>query len=79
MQPIVDELDSEFGADIYFYQLDANDAENEALQQAYGLRGHPTLVVLDQNKAVVQTFVGPQSEEILRAAITAVLPCKSDC
>jgi protein-disulfide isomerase len=54
--------------------LDANIQENEILQQSYGLRGHPTLVVLDKNGEISEKFVGEQSKEILQAAITAVLP-----
>jgi protein-disulfide isomerase len=54
--------------------LDANIQENERLQQSYGLRGHPTLAILDENNAISVTFVGEQSEETLRAALTAVLP-----
>ena len=74
LQPIVDELDAEFGNDIQFYRLDANIQENETLQQSYGLRGHPTLVVLDKHGDISEKFVGEQSEETLRAALTAVLP-----
>jgi hypothetical protein len=74
LQPIVDELEAEFGTELNFYRLDANIRENEILQQSYGLRGHPTLVILDQNDTISQKFIGEQPKETLHTAITAVLP-----
>jgi putative thioredoxin len=73
MTPIVDGLENDFAGLITVLQLDANQPENAQLQQQYGLRGHPTFVVLDMNGRPVQTFIGPQPEEILREAITAVI------
>ena len=72
MSPIVDGLESDFAGRARVVQLDANEAENAKLQEQYGLRGHPTFAVLDRNGRVVQTFIGPQTEEVLRAALTAV-------
>ena len=73
MSPIVDGLESDFAGQVRVLQLDANETENAQLQQQYGLRGHPTFALLDRNGRPVQTFVGPQTEEILREAITAVI------
>ena len=73
MTPIVDGLESEFAGQVKVQQLDANETENAQLQQQYGLRGHPTFAVLDRNGRVVQTFIGPQAEEVLREAITSVI------
>ena len=73
MTPIVDGLESDFAGQVKVQQLDANETENAQLQQQYGLRGHPTFAVLDRNSRVVQTFIGPQAEEVLREAITAVI------
>ncbi len=72
MSPIVDGLESDFAGQARVVQLDANEAENAKLQQQYGLRGHPTFAVLDRNGRVVQTFIGPQAEEVLHEALTAV-------
>lgn len=73
MTPIVDGLESEFAGQARVLQLNADEAENVQLQQQYGLRGHPTFALLDRNGRVVQTFIGPQAEEVLHEALTAVI------
>jgi len=77
MSPIVDGLESDFVGQAKVLQMDANETENAQLQQQYGLRGHPTFAVLDQNGRVVQTFIGPQTEEVLHEALTAVIAATS--
>lgn len=72
MTPIVDGLESDFAGRAAVLQLDANEAANAQLQQQYGMRGHPTFVVLDSNGRAVQTLIGLQTREILREALTAV-------
>ncbi|MDX1413753.1 MAG: hypothetical protein R3293_06150 [Candidatus Promineifilaceae bacterium] len=72
MTPIVDGLEREFAGRANVVQLDAAEAGNEHLQQAFGLRGHPSFVILDADGRVQQTFIGPQTAEILRAALRAV-------
>ena len=69
MTPIVDGLESEFAGRAIVLQLDANEGENERLQQQFGMRGHPTFVVLDENGRALQTFIGPQTETILHEAL----------
>jgi thioredoxin-like negative regulator of GroEL len=71
MTPIVNGLESDFKGQAIVLQLDANENENAQLQQQYGLRGHPTFVVLDANGQSVQTFIGPQKKEVLHEALTA--------
>jgi len=73
MLPIVDGLTDEFEGQAMVQQLDAAELENERLQQQYGLRGHPTFVVLDRNGRTVQTFIGPQTAEVLREAIMELI------
>jgi thioredoxin-like negative regulator of GroEL len=72
MTPIVNGLEVEFAERVNVLQLDANEGRNAQLQQQYGMRGHPTFVVLDGNGRAVQTFVGPQTKEDLYEALTAV-------
>ena len=72
MTPIVNGLESDFSGRAAVLQLDANVAENAQLQQQYGMRGHPTFVVLDEDGRSVQTFIGPQTDKVLREALTAV-------
>ena len=73
MTPIVDGLESEFAGQVSVLQLNANEVENAQLQQQYGMRGHPTFAVLGRNGRVAQTFIGPQTEEVLQEAIKAVI------
>jgi len=72
MIPIVDGLASEFEGRITVLQLDAGLPENEQLQASYGLRGHPTFLVLDQEGNVIAQFIGPQTTETLRIALAEV-------
>jgi thioredoxin-like negative regulator of GroEL len=74
MSPIVDGLEREFAGQARVLQLNVAAAENAHLMQQYGLRGHPTFVVLDANGRAAQTFTGPQTKEILEEALTAVAP-----
>ncbi|GAB4263496.1 MAG: hypothetical protein Kow0080_01900 [Candidatus Promineifilaceae bacterium] len=74
MQPIVDGLEAEFTEGIVFQRLDAAVPENEQMQLQYGVRGHPSVVILDENGQAASVFVGPQDVTVLREAITAVLP-----
>jgi thioredoxin-like negative regulator of GroEL len=69
MMPIVDGLEEEFAGEISVVRLDAADSANIALQEQYGLRGHPSFVVLGEDDVVVESYFGPQTEETLRAAI----------
>ncbi|HID50544.1 MAG TPA: hypothetical protein EYP41_00705 [Anaerolineae bacterium] len=73
MTPIVNGLEEEFDAEITVVRLNAAEPENVELQQGFGLRGHPAFAILDENGRTTETFFGPQSEETLRAALTAVV------
>ena len=71
MMPIVNGLRTEFTGKASVIELNAGIPANASLQAQYGLRGHPTFAVLDNNNRVIQQFFGPQSEVILREAIVA--------
>jgi thioredoxin-like negative regulator of GroEL len=73
MTPIVDGLESEFKGQAMVYQLNADEGENALMQQQFGLRGHPTFVVLDGNGRALQTFIGPQTTAVLREALAAAV------
>ncbi|NCF66264.1 MAG: hypothetical protein GWP61_09825 [Chloroflexi bacterium] len=73
MTPIVNGLENEFAGQASVLQLNANEAENGDLQQQFGLRGHPTFVVLDGSGRPLQTFIGPQTEVVLYEALTAAV------
>ena len=73
MLPIVNGLEEEFSGELTVLRLDAAEPENTRLMQEYGLRSHPSFVALDKNGRVIQAFVGPQSEEVLRAVIQVLI------
>ena len=73
MTPIVNGLAEEFADQVTVYQLNAAEAANVELQAKYGLRGHPSFVVLDADGRSIQTFLGPQSEETLRLVLAEVV------
>lgn len=72
MMPIVDGLRDEFEGAAGVVMLNADEEENIPLQADYGVRGHPTFVVLDGENNVADRFFGPQEEGTLRAALAAV-------
>lgn len=74
MMPIVNGLEEEFAGQIEVVRLNAAEKENEELMQSYGLRGHPSFVVLDENGRISQTYFGPQEAETLRTAVQNTLP-----
>ncbi|MCA9953684.1 MAG: hypothetical protein KC434_03125 [Anaerolineales bacterium] len=43
------------------------------MQQTYGLRGHPSVAILDANGEVAARYFGPETAEKLREDLTAVL------
>lgn len=73
MEPIVNGLEIVYGSKVDFRALDASLPENLQIQAGYGLRGHPTFAVLDENGQVTASFIGPQEQAVLEEAITAVL------
>jgi thioredoxin-like negative regulator of GroEL len=73
MEPIVNGLEAEAAGQFQVSRLDAAVPANADMELSYGLRGHPAFVVLAADGSVTATFVGPQSEDVLREAVTAVL------
>ena len=72
MIPIVNGLGEEFEGRVSTFRLDADQATNARLQAEFGLRGHPSFVVLDNDGGVTQRFFGPQLEMVLRESMEAV-------
>ena len=71
--PIVNGLEDAFAGEITVVRLNAIDGDNAALQSQYGLRGHPSFAIVDERGAVLERFLGPQSEETLRSGIREAL------
>lgn len=74
MMPVVNRLDNVHAeAQIYKLNVGTEYPENRALQQEFGLRGHPTFVVLDANDVVAGTFYGVVPETELSQTLAAAI------
>jgi hypothetical protein len=73
MTPIVDGIEAEFEGQVAVIRLNAEGAERAELMTRYGLRGHPSFAVLNEQSEVTERFTGPQTAETLRKAMTAVI------
>ena len=72
MMPIVDGLSEEFDGRVSAIQLNAALPVNARLQADFGLTGHPSFIVLDDEGRVTQRFFGPQTELVLRQSMEAI-------
>ena len=72
MMPIVDGLEAEFEGRVPVLRLNANEDANAQLQADYGLRGHPAFVVLDRDSRISESYIGPQTAETVRDAMSNV-------
>lgn len=66
-------LEDEFGDEINFMRLNAIEPDVVQLQQSFGLRGHPSVAILDGDGEVAALYFGPETAETLRGDLTAVL------
>ncbi|MFN2189882.1 MAG: TlpA family protein disulfide reductase [Candidatus Promineifilaceae bacterium] len=73
MTPIVDRLQVEFDGRVSVYRLNAAQEINVRIQSQWGLRGHPSFAVLDEDGSIVHQFFGPQTEIDLRQAMESVI------
>ena len=71
--PIVDGIEAEFEGQVAVIRLNAAGTEMAELMTRYGLRGHPSFVVLNEQSEVTERLTGPQTAETLREAMTAVV------
>ena len=73
MEPVVDGLEGVYDAQVEFRRIDANSPDGREIFQAYGLRGHPSFVVINPQGEVLWTGLGEQPEEMLAQALQGVL------
>ena len=73
MQPVVDGLEGEYYDQIDFQQLDANSQDGRAAFQAYGLRVHPSYVIIDPEGAVLWLGLGEQSRDVVNQVLQELL------
>ena len=66
MQPIVNGLDEEYGAEVAFVSLNARDgAMGESLFAQLALRGHPGIIIYNQDGGEVYRGIGVIDEQTL--------------
>lgn len=62
----MDGLEAEFGDEVAFMRLNAIEPDVMQLQQTYGLRGHPSVAILDSSGEVAALYFGLETAETLR-------------
>ncbi len=73
MQPIVNGFQTEYKGQLVFEQIDANQEIGQQRLRAYGLRGHPSYVIIDARGAILWSATGQLPAEILRAQLQAAV------
>lgn len=77
MKPIVDGLERQFGNQIAFQRINANEGDGPAIMRAYRIQGHPTILFIDPQGQEVNRLIGPQSAEQLTEVLQQVLAAAS--
>lgn len=77
MKPIVDGLERQFGGQLAFQRINANEGDGPAIMRAYRIQGHPTILLIDPQGQEVNRFIGPQSAEQLTEVLQQVLAADS--
>jgi thioredoxin-like negative regulator of GroEL len=69
MMPIVDGLAEKYEAEVVTKRINANEGEGPDIMRAYGIRGHPTLLIFDRQGREVERFIGPQPAETIEKVL----------
>jgi hypothetical protein len=72
MKPVVDGLEVDYGERVVFMQLDAENAGRDAFV-TFGLRGHPSFVIIDTAGEILWQSIGEQPRGRLEQAIRGAL------
>jgi len=72
MEPVVDGLYAEYGEDVHFAVLDADDAAFNEQTKEYGVQFVPTFVFVDSSGEEVNRYVGAVDESDLAAELEAL-------
>lgn len=74
MQPIVDGLEQEYGGGMAFDRVNAGAELGRSLMRQYGVRGHPSYVIVDPQGRKLWSASGVLDEHILDQSINRHLP-----
>ena len=66
MEPVVDGLEDDFSGRIEFRRIDAGTQDGQAAFRAYGLRGHPSYVLINLGGDVLWIGLGEQTCKALK-------------
>lgn len=73
MAPIVHGLEAEYSQQMSFSFLDIDDPRNDTFKEQLGFRYQPHFVLLDGSGTVLQQWIGPVEEGVLREAFEQAL------
>ena len=73
MEPIVDELEDEYGGEFDFVRVDIDTAQGRDLAREHGFIGQPTFIFFNEAGEEVRRFQGERSSETLEQAIEQAL------
>jgi len=73
MEPVVNGLEEEFGAQVEFLRIDANSTDGQEVFRSFNLRGHPSYVMLNPEADVLWLGLGEQPQGTLAEQIRLVL------
>ena len=71
--PVVNGIEQEYVGRLQVVRLNFNDRQNEEAITALGVRGHPTIVLLDKRGKIFRTRLGEQTDAMLRPHVEALL------
>lgn len=69
----MDGIEQEFRGKAEVIRLNVDELENERIQQTYGVRGHPSIVIVDGDGQVTERFLGAVPAESLQQALNKVI------
>jgi len=73
MAPVVHGLEIEYWGEIDFTYMDIDDSNVRPFRDEFGFRFQPHLILLDGEGNIVESLLGPQSEQDLRTALEGLL------
>ncbi len=74
MTPVVDGLQQRYQSSISFIRVDAGEGDARGVLEALRVRGHPAIIIFDSDRQESARFTGVVGEEVLAAALDAVVP-----
>ena len=71
--PVVNGIEQEYAGRLQVVRLDFNDRKNDDAITALGVRGHPTIVLIDKNGGRFGARLGARTPEQMRTDVEALL------